>query len=150
MINYAYNFARYYNICVIYVYGAVKKNIVQKLFDEKKFHIILLVASDVSGEDVKTIAEYDKWLSALKNQGLLKVINQGVPKGKYSKVIVGKEYGNEPSEEWFKMYNCSEWHKPCQFFLSQNSLRLPLCGLTWSTSVATVRRPCLSHSAQYG
>lgn len=109
MINYAYNFARYYNICVIYVYGAVKKNIVQKLLDEKKFHIILLAASEFSSEDVKTIAEYDKWLNALKNQGLLKVINHGVPKGKYSKVIVGKEYGNEPSEEWFEMYNCPEW-----------------------------------------
>lgn len=109
IINYAYHFAYYHNICVIYVYGAVKNNIVQKLLDEKKFHIILLVASEFSSEDVKTISEYDKWLNALKNQGLLKVINQGVPKGKYSKVLVGKEYGREPSEEWFEMYNCPEW-----------------------------------------
>lgn len=109
MINYAHNFVHPSNICVVYVYGSVKPEAVQKLLDEKSGHILFLIASEISVEDIKTLAEYDKWLNVLKSQGLLKIIKHGVPKSKYSNVLVGTEYGNEPSERWYNQYNHPEW-----------------------------------------
>ena len=109
MINYAHNFACPSNICVVYVYGAVKSETVQKILNEKRWHILLLIVPEISVEDIKTLTEYDKWLDRLKKQGLLKIIKQGVPKSKYSNVLVGTEYGDEPNELWYNQYNRPEW-----------------------------------------
>lgn len=93
---------------MIYVYGAVKPETVKKLLSEKPWHILLLIASGISNEDIGTTVEYRKWLEVLKTHGFLKITKQGVPKNKYSKILVGTEYGDEPSERWFEYYNHPE------------------------------------------
>lgn len=109
MINYAANFVHPAAICVIYVYGAVKPETVKKQLAEKPWHILMLIASGISSEDIEAVSEYRKWLEVLKKQGFLKITKQGVPKSKYSSVLVCTEYGNEPSERWYNQYNRPEW-----------------------------------------
>ena len=43
-----------------------------------------------------------------------------------------------------------EWHRLCRLCRSVNFAQSPLCGSTWSTSVALVRIPCRAHSRQNG
>lgn len=116
MLNYAEHFTNPARICVVYVYGALNTLTVQKHLDQKCGHILLLAASDISAEDIKTLDEYDKWLAVLKKQGMLKVIKKGTPKSKYRTTIVGTEYGREPDEKWFKAYNCPEWERGYQIY----------------------------------
>ncbi|MCM1577823.1 MAG: hypothetical protein NC078_03370, partial [Ruminococcus sp.] len=118
MLNFAEKFTSPSNICVIYVYGAVKAETVRKLLSEKAGNILLLAAAKVSAEDISTIEEYQKWLDVLRSRGYLKIIREGKPKSKYSKVKVGKVYGDEPSELWFE--KCEQNLKAYKLGLTDN------------------------------
>lgn len=104
MLNYAENFTHPSNICLIYVYGAVAEK-VQELLSEKRGHIMMLVSENISPEDIQAVSDYDKWITALKKQDYLKILNPGQPKSEFNKRLVGVEYGNEPSDRWYKTYN---------------------------------------------
>ncbi|MGN1118846.1 MAG: hypothetical protein ACI4Q4_00710 [Oscillospiraceae bacterium] len=105
MINYAANFTRPYQICVIYVYGTVKADKIQNLLDNVPNNIMCLIASAITSKDVNAIAEHRKWLDKLKSGGLRKITNPGHQKSQYCKTMVDVEYGDEPSELWYKTYN---------------------------------------------
>ncbi len=105
MINYASDFAKPYNICIIYVYGEVKNSTIHKALENKANQILLLISPNITAKDIKTVSEYQEWLKKLQSQGFRKVINQGEKKSKYSSVMVGTEYADEPSELWYENYN---------------------------------------------
>src|SRR6478736_5300831 len=53
----------------------------------------------------------------------------------------------------FSLWVFLEWcglHKLCQFFSSQNSTMSPLCGMTWSTSLAATVLCSSRHSTHNG
>ncbi len=104
MINYANNFTCTYNICVVYVYGDVKRETVKPLVDKCKNQIMLLIISNIEKTDFEVIDKYEKWLEQLKGCGMLEVTKEGEKKSQYSNVIVGREYGRKPSKAWFEEY----------------------------------------------
>ncbi|MGN0619031.1 MAG: hypothetical protein ACI4J7_08420 [Ruminiclostridium sp.] len=116
-INYVARLSSPYQICVIYVYGAVKAATVQSILDKAPNNIMCLIASAVTAEDLKALADHRKWLDNLKGRGLLKIINPGHRKSEYSNTIVGVEYGDEPSEHWYKTYNQPQCKELYSYYL---------------------------------
>lgn len=72
MINYAARISNSYQICVIYVYGAVKTITVQNFLDKAPNNIMCLIASAVTAEDVEALDKHRQWLDKLKKQVSLK------------------------------------------------------------------------------
>lgn len=105
MINYAEHFTHLAKICVIYIYGSVNVEIIKRTLSQKAEHIMLLISPGITKEDTAVLKEYDDWMDKLKAQGLLKIIKQETPKSEYSSQLVGTEYGNEPSDLWYKLHN---------------------------------------------
>lgn len=117
MINYAARLSNTYQICVIYVYGAVKAATVQNVLDKSPNNIMCLIAPSVTAEDVKALDVHRQWLDKLKGLGLRKTIDPGHRKSAYSSVMVGTEYGDEPSEDWYKTYNQPQYKEFYSYYL---------------------------------
>jgi hypothetical protein len=105
MLNYASNFAHPSRICVIYVYGDIGKEETFKQHISKAGENTLILHLRDIQKDIETFLNVEQFLAKLKSIGMLKVLEEGRKKSKYSLAIVGRIYGNEPGDLWYAERN---------------------------------------------